>query len=91
VLVISGSLPERSSERTSISSVNTREGVGSRAGEGRGWKTVAVAIKGTMVVAAGEITLNSLIIGVNFGEIMLSSLRASLETLSMMAILNEVG
>jgi len=42
-------------------------------------------------VVAGETTLNSLITGVTFGEIVLSDLGASMETLSVMAILNGVG
>ena len=48
-------------------------GVGSKAGEGKRWMTVAVAIKGIIAVAADEITLNSLITRVTFGEIVLQA------------------
>ena len=48
---------------------------------------VATATKGAITVAAGGTTLNSLITGVTFGEIMLTSLEASMKTLSLMAIL----
>ena len=60
-------------------------------GEEKGRTIVAVATKGTIAVAAGDTTLNSLITGVNFREIVLSDLVASMKTLSMMTILNEVG
>jgi len=66
-------------------------GIGSRVGEGKGRTIVAVATKRTIAVVAGETTLNSLITGVTFGEIVLSDLGASMESLSVMAILNGVG
>ena len=66
-------------------------GVGSRAEEGKGQTTVATAIKRTIAVAAGKTTINSIIIGVTFEEIVLSDLEASIEILSILAILNRVG
>jgi len=63
-------------------------GVDSRAGEGKGWTVVATATKGTIVMTAEKTTLNSLITGVTFGEIVLSGSGTSMETLSVMTILN---
>ena len=60
-------------------------------GEGKGERHFALATKGIIAVAVKKITLNSLIKGVTFGEIVLSGLEASMETLSMMTILNGVG
>ena len=56
-------------------------------GEEKGRTIVAVATKGTIAVAAGDTTLNFLITGVTFREIVLSGLGVSMETLLMMAIL----
>ena len=72
-------------------SKRSRSSVNSRTGEGKGRTTVAIATKGAIAATAGEATLNSLITGVTFGKIMLSGLGSSMKTLSMMAILNEVG
>ena len=66
-------------------------GVGSRAGEGKGCTIAAVVTKGTIAVAAEKATLNSLIIRVTFRKIVLSGLGASKGTLSLIAVLNEVG
>ena len=57
----------------------------------KGRTTVAAATKGTIVMTTGEATLNSLITGVTFGDIAPSGLRASIETLSMLAIFYGVG
>ena len=48
---------------------------------------VATVTKGATVMAAGGTTLNSLITGVTFEEIILISLGALMKTLSLMAIL----
>ena len=70
---------------------NRKCGVSSRAREEK-WRTIiAVAIKGTIIMAARIISLNSLIIGVTFEEIVLLGLETSIETLSIMIILNWVG
>ena len=59
-----------------VDSNESREGdVNSRAVRGKGQIT-AVAIKETITMAVGEATLNSLIIRVTFGEIVLSGLGA---------------
>ena len=74
-----------------VDSKKSREGgVGSRGGEGKGRTTAVIATKGTIVMSAGKTTPNSLIIGVTFGEIMLSGSGVSMKTLLMMAILNWV-
>jgi len=70
--------------------VITGEGAGNRVKERKRWMTITIATKRTIAMAAGGITLNSLITGVIFGEIMLSGLGASIGTLSMIAILNGI-
>ena len=57
-------------------------GVSSRVGEGKERTTVAVVTKGIIAVTAGKITLNSLITGVTFEEIVLSGLEASKKTVN---------
>ena len=75
-----------------VDSKESREGgVGSRGGEGKGRTTAVIATKGTIAATVRKITLNSLMIGVAFREMVLSGLGASMKTLSMMAILNGVG
>ena len=82
-------------KQTMTVEVNSRESgeccVGSRARKEKGRIIVVVATKGTIVMEAGETTLNYFITGVAFGEIVLSGLGASMKTLSIMGILDEVG
>ena len=66
-------------------------GADNRAGRGKVLTTLVVATKRTIVVTVGEATLNSLITRVTFGEIVLSGLGASMQTLSVMAIFNGLG
>jgi len=73
------------SKRGGEGSVNSRADVGKRQ------TTVAAATKGTIAMSAGKTTLNSLIIRVTFEEIVLSGLGTLMETLSVIAILNELG
>ena len=54
----------------------------------RGQTTLVIVTKRIIVAAVGEATLNFLITGVTFREIILSSLEASMQILSVMAILN---
>ena len=62
------------------SKISEEGGVRRRAGEKKRRTTVAVATKGTIAVAVGEATLNSLITWVTFGEIVLSGLGTSMKT-----------
>ena len=65
--------------------------VGSRAGRGKGQTIFVVATKRTIAIAVGEATLNSLITGVTFREVVLLGLGASMETFLVMTILNGLG
>ena len=65
-----------------------RGGNGSRAGEGKGRTTIVAGTKGTIAMVAGRTTLNSIITGVTFGEIVLTGLEAS--TLSLILGLGQL-
>jgi len=66
-----------------------RDGVGSRTVEEKERMIVATGIAGIIVVSARKIKLNSLT-RVTFEEIVLSGLKATVETLSIMTILKRL-